>query len=205
MTAHSSARAPAASFPAMTDRAHPVPLDGSPTRPALAGGSPAGYVSQSRRLAPRASSNRPRPDFLPGPDPRALESRRTAANNRAARTHPGPLHIVLYALTGPDGTANTDLAAARGYAERQHLVVTGSPLVDTLDSIDVRTGGDDPLLRRGYARALQMVADPACLVRGVVAVSRTAITPDDLLYQDQLSWYADRRAGLWLVRGETAI
>lgn len=189
---------------AMTDRTYPAPLDGSPARPTLTGGSPPGYASQSRRLPPRPSGNRPQPDFLPDPEPRALELRRTAAN-RAARAHPGPLHIVLYALTGPDGTANTDLAAARGYAERKHLVVTGPPLVDTLDAIDIRTGGDDPLLRRGYARALQMLADPTCPVRGVVAVSRTAITPVDRLYQDQLSWYADRHAGLWLVRGETAI
>ncbi|MEU1776705.1 hypothetical protein ABZ501_27265 [Streptomyces sp. NPDC019922] len=189
---------------AMTGRAHPAPLDGSAARHTLAGGSPPGYASQNRRLPPRASGNRPQPGFPPVPGPRALELRRAAAN-RAARARPGPLHIVLYALTGPDGTANGDLAAARGYAERQRLVVTGPPLVDTLDSIDIRTGGDAPLLRRGYARALQMLADPACPVRGVVAVSRTAITPVDRLYQDQLSWYADRRAGLWLVRGETAI
>ncbi|MEU7604120.1 hypothetical protein [Streptomyces sp. NPDC041003] len=50
-----------------------------------------------------------------------------------------------------------------------------------------------------------MVADPACAVRGVVAVSGTAITPAARLYQDQLTWYADRRAGLWLVRSETEI
>ncbi|GHH56744.1 hypothetical protein [Streptomyces candidus] len=61
------------------------------------------------------------------------------------------------------------------------------PLVDTLDSVDLRTGGDNPLLRRGYARALQMLADPTCPVRGVVAVSRTAITSVDRLYQDQLT------------------
>ncbi|MEU9416000.1 hypothetical protein [Streptomyces sp. NPDC048272] len=81
----------------------------------------------------------------------------------------------------------------------------GPPLVDILDPVDARTGADDPSLRRGYARARQMVADPACAVRGVVAVSRSAITPAVGLYQDQLTWYANRRAGLWLVRRETEI
>ncbi|MFE9802965.1 hypothetical protein ACFYP6_29565 [Streptomyces goshikiensis] len=158
-----------------------------------------------RELPPRAPGRRPEPtEPLPVPDLRTLEALRSEIN-RAALALPGPLHVVLYALIGPEGKVNADLAAARGFAEAQHLVVVGPPLVDILDSVDARTGGEDPLLRRGYARARQMVTDPACAVRGVVAVSRTAITPADRLYQDQLTWYADRRAGLWLLRGETQI
>ncbi|MCX4783983.1 MULTISPECIES: hypothetical protein [unclassified Streptomyces] len=162
-------------------------------------------VAPSRALPPRPYGQRPeqaRP--LPAPALASLETRRLTMN-QAALAAPGPLHVLLYALTGPHREANGDLAAARGYAQTQHLTVAGPPIVDTLDEVDIRTGGDDPLLRRGYARALRMVADPDCAVRGVVAVSRTAITAADRLYADQLTWYADRRAGLWLVRGETQI
>lgn len=183
---------------------HPTPLDGVRTRSPLPGQSALDLARPGRRLPPRAPEFRPHPEPLTSADPRELQARRTAAN-RAALAHPGPLHVVLYALTGPDGAAHDDLAAARGYAERQRLVVGGPPLVDTLDSVDLRTGGDNPLLRRGYARAQQMLADPTCPVRGVVAVSRTAITSVDRLYQDQLTWYADRHAGLWLVRSETQL
>ncbi|MFF5488753.1 hypothetical protein [Streptomyces virginiae] len=173
-------------------------LAGHPHGPGLA-------PPPDRALPPRVAGWRPEPtEPPPVPDLRTLETRRSEIN-RAALAHPGPLYVVLYALIGPERKANADLAAARGYAEAQHLVVVGSPLVDALDSVDARTGGEDPLLRRNYSRVRQMVADPACAVRGVVAVSRTAITPAVRLYQDQLTWYADRRAGLWLVRGETEI
>ncbi|MFZ3491911.1 hypothetical protein ACODT5_01475 [Streptomyces sp. 5.8] len=156
-------------------------------------------------LRPRAVHRRPRPaDPLPAPDLRALQARRTALNH-AARAQPGPMHVVLYALTVPGRAASGDLAAARGHAESQRLTVVGAPLVDTLDTVDAAHGSDDPLLRRAYARALQMLADPASPVRGVVAVSRTAITPADRLYEHQLTWYAHHRAGLWLVRDETGI
>ncbi|MFE5859714.1 hypothetical protein [Streptomyces virginiae] len=158
-----------------------------------------------RALPPRPYGQRPeQAGPLPAPALAALETQRLTMN-QAALAAPGPLHVVLYALTGPRREANGDLAAARGYAEVQHLTVAGPPIVDALDDVDIRTGGDDPLLRRGYARALRMVANPGCAVRGVVAVSRTAITAADRLYADQLTWYADRRAGLWLVRGETQI
>lgn len=134
-----------------------------------------------------------------------LEARRTALNTAAAAlAGPGPLHVVLYALTVPGKSASSDLAAARGYAQAQRMVVVDQ-LVDTLDAVDARTGADDPSLRRGYARALRIMADPSCAVRGMVAVSQTAITPVVRLYADQLAWYAARRAGLWLVRSETGI
>ncbi|MFD5722689.1 hypothetical protein [Streptomyces sp. NPDC127036] len=134
----------------------------------------------------------------------ALQAQRLTMN-RAVLSAPGPLHVLLYALTGPGQATHDHLAAMRGYAAAKHLTVHEPPIVDALDDTDVRTGGDDPLLRRGYARALQMLADPTGPVRGVVAVSRTAITIADRLYQDQLTWYAAHQAGLWLIRSETQI
>ncbi|MFI1060387.1 hypothetical protein ACH4TC_00660 [Streptomyces spororaveus] len=93
-----------------------------------------------RALTPRAAGWRPEPTKPPPvPDLGTLETRRYEIN-RAALALPGPLHVVLYALIGPDRVANADLASARGYAEAQHLVVVGPPLVDTLDSVDARTG-----------------------------------------------------------------
>ncbi|MGW7312243.1 hypothetical protein [Streptomyces sp. NPDC054865] len=162
-------------------------------------------VPPGRALPPRPYGQRPeqaRP--LPTPALAALETQRLTMN-QAALAAPGSLQVLLYALTGPHRDANGDLAAVRGYAQAQHLTVAGPPIVDTLDEVDIRTGGDNPLLRRGYARALRMMDDPGCAVGGVVAVSRTAITAADRLYADQLTWYAGRRAGLWLVRGETDI
>ncbi|MFJ5635121.1 hypothetical protein ACIQF5_21090 [Streptomyces goshikiensis] len=162
-------------------------------------------VPPGRRLRPRADAHRPAPAQPPPlPDLGALEAQRLTMN-RAVLAVPGPTVVVLYALTGPGRKAHHDLDAARGYAAAQRLTVHGAPIVDTLDETDVRTGGEDPLLRRGYTLALRMLADLTCPVRGVVAVSRTAITPDDRLYRNQLTWYAAQRAGLWLVRGETQI
>ncbi len=162
-------------------------------------------VSPGRGLRPRAYGHRPEQvKPLPVPGLGALEAQRHAMN-RAALSAAGAACVVLYALTGPGREAHDDLAAVRGFAAVEHLTVAGPPIVDALDDIDARTGGENPLLRRGYARALQMLADPNCPVRGVVAASRTAITLADRLYQDQLTWYAARSAGLWLVRGETQI
>ncbi|WEH37868.1 hypothetical protein PZB75_31185 (plasmid) [Streptomyces sp. AM 4-1-1] len=162
-------------------------------------------VLPGRRLYPRAGAQRPAPaEPPPVPALGVLEAERLTMN-RVVLSVPGPTDVVLYALTGPGREVHDDLAAVRGYAAAHRLTVHGPPIVDALDATDVRTGGDDPLLRRGYARALRMLADPASPVRGVIAVSRTAITLADRLYQDQLTWYAARRAGLWLVRGETQI
>ncbi|MFF4557747.1 hypothetical protein [Streptomyces sp. NPDC001422] len=160
-------------------------------------------VPTGRRLRPRADAQRPKQP-LPVPALAALQALRHTMN-RAALSVPGPPYVLLYALTGPGQETHDDLAAIRGYAAAKHLTVHEPPIVDALDDTDVRTGGDDPLLRRGYARALQLLADPACPVRGVVAVSRTAITIADRLYQDQLTWYAAQQAGLWLIRSETQI
>ncbi|MER6520226.1 hypothetical protein ABT246_25645 [Streptomyces sp. NPDC001553] len=160
-----------------------------------------GIVSPERTLPPRTRDRRPSP-AAPSPDLRALAARR-AAINRAACAPPGPLHVVLYALTGLGMDPSADLAEARGYAEREHLVVIDQ-VVDTLTS-RAAGGADDPMLRRGYGRVLQMLGDPASPVRGVVAVSRIAISPVDHLYEAQLIRYADRGAGLWFVRRETEI
>lgn len=160
-------------------------------------------VPPGRRLRPRADTQRPKQP-LPVPALEALHAQRLTMN-RAALSAPGPPYVLLYALTGSGQETHDDLAAMRGHATAKHLTVHEPPIVDALDDTDVRTGGDDPLLRRGYARALQMLANPTCPVLGVVAVSRTAITIADRLYQDQLTWYAAQQAGLWLIRSETQI
>ncbi|MEW1569794.1 hypothetical protein AB0454_43620 [Streptomyces sp. NPDC093509] len=162
-------------------------------------------VLPGRRLRPRTGTQRPAPATPPPLSSLgALEAQRLTMN-RAVLSVSGPTDVVLYALTGPGRTAHDDLAAVRGYTSAQRLTVHGAAIVDALDETDVRTGGDDPLLRRGYARAMRMLADPTCSARGVVAVSRTTITIADRLYQDQLTWYAAQQAGLWLVRRETQI
>ncbi|MER7145310.1 MULTISPECIES: hypothetical protein [Streptomyces] len=133
-------------------------------------------------------------------------SKRRHGINRAAlhAKDAGPLHVVLYALTGPDQDVHDQLTVARGHAAALGLPIAGPPIVDTLDHIDARTGGDNPLLRRGYTRALRMITEPGP-VRGVVAASRSAVSASLHLYDAQLTWYADHRAGLWLARNETEI
>ncbi|MFE2852756.1 hypothetical protein ACFXJO_16700 [Streptomyces lavendulae] len=159
-------------------------------------------------LQPRAPGEQPRATPLPVPDLSALEKRRDGINRAARRNEndsgEGPLQVVLYALTGPDEAVHDQLAVARDHAAAVGLLVADPPIVDTLDHIDARTGADNPLLRRGYARALQMITGPGP-VRGVVAASRTAVTASLYLYDAQLTWYADQRAGLWLARSETEI
>ncbi|MGW8330574.1 hypothetical protein ACWGLE_22100 [Streptomyces sp. NPDC055897] len=157
--------------------------------------------------APPARSLLPRP-FAQRPDHpahlRALEARRRTIN-RAALEHPGPVGVLLYALTLSGQSPSDDLAAARGYSTAHPRLLVHDHIADVAgmpSQLDARA--DDPLLRRGYARAVQMIADPSCPVRGIIAVSRTAITHSDRLYEDQLAWLSRNRAGLWLVRGESA-
>ncbi|MFJ3933761.1 MULTISPECIES: hypothetical protein [unclassified Streptomyces] len=122
--------------------------------------------------------------------------------NQAALRHAGgPLHVVLYALTVPGRDPHGDLATAQGSAAQHNFTVTDR-IVDTLDG---RTSGDAPALRRGYARALRLLADQASPVRGVVAVSRASVSRIDRIYEAQLRWIAGRSGGLWLVRAETEI
>ncbi|MEU3904111.1 hypothetical protein AB0F20_09860 [Streptomyces goshikiensis] len=186
---------------------HPPPKQDPMTTSALHTGTATqadAAAPPDRSLVPRAADQQPLPaQHLPVPDLGTLKARRTHIN-RVALALPGPLHVVLYALTVPGTTPNDDLAAVRGYAETQHLVVVGQ-VVDWLDSVDARTGGEDPRLRRGFARVLQMISDPDCAVRCVAAASRTAITPADRLYEDLLTCFNKRRAGLWLVRSETEL
>ena len=110
-------------------------------------------------------------------------------------------HSNALALSGQ--SPSDDLAATRGYSTTHPRLLVHDHIADTLDQLDARA--DDPHLRRGYARAMQMIADPACPVRGIIAVSRTAITRADRLYEDQLAWLSRTRTGLWLVRNESAI
>ncbi|MGC4998528.1 hypothetical protein [Streptomyces sp. DT195] len=150
------------------------------------------------------------PAFRPGSDAPAAAMSREALSawradiNRIASEGSGDgLSVVLYALTRPGGDPHGDLATAQGYADAQQLVV-----VDRI--FDVVAGDDhpcvvDPALRRGYARALHLMGDPSSPVRGLVAVSRTAVTPADRTYRDQLALCAARGTALHLVRGETAM
>ncbi|MFJ3934144.1 non-ribosomal peptide synthetase [Streptomyces sp. NPDC090029] len=155
-----------------------------------------------RTLLPRARSRRPVPAPLwrPAGAP-ALAGQRAAMNQAALRHTSGPLPVVLYAFTRAGADAHDDLAAAQGQATRQSFTVTDR-IVDILDGHGDR---DDPTLRRGYARALHLLADPASPVRGVVAVSRASVSPIDRIYEAQLRWIAGQSGGLWLVRGETEI
>ncbi|MFE0774276.1 hypothetical protein [Streptomyces sp. NPDC058861] len=159
----------------------------------------------ARGLLPRAPALRP---GLAVPPPlkdfQALAVWRAAINRAAlARAEGENLSVVLYALTRPGGDPHDDLAAARGYAQAERLLVVDQ-IVDTLGRHD-RAGEDDPTLRRGYARALHFLGNPSSPVRGVVAVSRTAVTPDGRLYEAQLALHAARGTALHLVRAETGI
>jgi hypothetical protein len=160
-------------------------------------------ASADRSLLPRAVRHRPEPLIPPAdkPNARSLAARRTVINYAARTMHPTPLQVVLYALTLPGGDPRDDLAACQGYADAQHLAVTDRIVDDTQD----RTGADDPSLRRGYSRMLHALADPTTPVHGVVAVSRTAITTNNRLYEQQLTTLNTYEAGLWLLRAETAI
>ncbi|MEU7028887.1 hypothetical protein AB0A60_19625 [Streptomyces sp. NPDC046275] len=167
---------------------------------------PAGLVPPPGRvLPPRARGLRPVP-AVPPPlrSPRALASWRADINRAAvARLAGEDLPVVLYALTGPGGDPHDDLAAAQGYAEAHRLLVVDR-IVDFLARGD-QGCADEPELRRGYARALHLMGDPASPARGVTAVSQTAVTPVGRLYEDQLALYATRGTALHLVRGETKI
>lgn len=173
---------------------------------ALSGPVPSLSDMPDRALRPRAPGQRPRPTTpLAVPDLRALKIRRRRINETAVDGEgENPLQVVLYALAGPDEDVHDQLAVARGCAAAHALVVVNPPIVDTLDYIDARTGGDDPLLRRGYTQAMRMITGPGP-VRGVVAASHTTVSAALYVYDAQLTWYADHRAGLWLARGETDI
>ncbi|MGW4103158.1 hypothetical protein [Streptomyces sp. NPDC004976] len=120
---------------------------------------------------------------------------RTAARRRAAACAP------VHALTRADLDPHDDLAAAQGHAAR-HSFTVADRIVDTLDG---HGSSDDPTLRRGYARALRLLADPDSPVRGIVAVSRISVPPIDRIYEAQLHCIAARSGGLWLVRAETEL
>ncbi|MHC3392341.1 hypothetical protein ACLQ2E_23185 [Streptomyces lavendulocolor] len=155
-----------------------------------------------RTLTPRARGQRPAPapPWRPA-GAQALAQQRAAINQAALRHADGPPHVVLYALTRADRDPHDDLAADQGHAAR-HSFTVADRIVDTLDG---HGDGDDPTLRRGYARALRLLADPASPVRGLVAISRTSVSPIDQIYETQLHWIAARSGGLWLVRAETEI
>ncbi|MFE8941106.1 hypothetical protein ACFYNX_26985 [Streptomyces sp. NPDC007872] len=110
---------------------------------------------------------------------------------------------MLYALIRPGGAPHDNLAIAQGYAEAHRLHVV-ERIVDVLDHAD-HAGADDPCLRRGYARALHLLADSASRARGIVAVSRSSVTTASHPYEAQLLWHADHKTGLFLVRSEVEI
>ena len=57
-------------------------------------------------------------------------------------------------------------------------------IVDTLTRDD-QASTHQPELRRGYARALHLLGDPASPVRGLVTISQTAVTRVGRLYEAQ--------------------
>ncbi|WP_327378778.1 hypothetical protein OG393_33225 (plasmid) [Streptomyces sp. NBC_01216] len=157
-----------------------------------------------RVLPPRARVLRPAPAAAPPlKDPHALAAWRDNINRTALARSGEALSVVLYALTGPGEDPHTDLAAAQHYAERHRLLVVDR-IVDTL-ARDDQASTDQPELRRGYARTLHLLGDPASPVRGLVTTSQTAVTRVGRLYEAQLDRYAALRAALFLVRAETEI
>ncbi|MEU5662102.1 hypothetical protein [Streptomyces longwoodensis] len=156
------------------------------------------FPPPARGLPPRAPALRPSPAAPPPlKDAQVLTAWRAAINRAAlARADGENLSVVLYALTRPGGDPHDDLAAARSYARAERLIVVDQ-IVDTL--------GHHDALRRGYARALHLLSDLSSPVRGVVAVSRTAVTPDGRRYEAQLALHAARGTALHLVRDETEI
>jgi hypothetical protein len=165
---------------------------------------PALVPPPARALPPRARALRPAPAAPPPlQDPRALAAWRTEINRAALARWGGNLSVVLYTLTGPGGDPHDDLAAAQGYADTHRLLVADR-IIDTVTRDD-QTCADDPTLRRGYARTLHLLGDPASPVHGLVAISQTTVTPAGRLYEAQLNRYAAHGAGLFLVRAETGI
>ncbi|MFJ4003862.1 hypothetical protein ACIPWL_10440 [Streptomyces sp. NPDC090023] len=175
----------------------------APTLPAAADPlSRLGPPSDVRTLTPRARGQRPALAPLWRPTEVQALARQRAAINQAALQHADGLpHVVLYALTRADLDPHDDLAAAQEHATR-HSFTVAERIVDGLDG---HGDGDDPTLRRGYARARHLLADPASPVRGIVAVSRTSVSPIDRINEAQLLWIAARAGGLWLVRAETEL
>ncbi|MER6116106.1 hypothetical protein [Streptomyces sp. NPDC001743] len=159
----------------------------------------------ARGLPPRAPALRPAPASPPPlKRPHELAAWRAAINRAAlARADGGRLSVVLYALTGPSGDPHTVLAAAQQYAAAHRLHVVDR-IIDTL-ARDDQASTDQPELRRGYARALHLMGDPASPVRGLVTISQTAVTRVGYLYEAHLALYAARGTALHLVRSETEI
>lgn len=103
---------------------------------------------------------------------------------------------MLYALANPGGDAGDDLAAAEGLAAAMGLAVRDRQCDDT--------GDTTPRVRPGWARVIRTLgADQS--VRGVIAVSRVALSTDDRLYEAELNQLALMGKALWLVRAETAL
>ena len=174
-----------------------VVLDG------LTRAAPSLETPPGRLLSPRAPALRPKPT-APHPlmDPGTLRAHREDINRAATAGRTEPLHVVLYALTLPGRSPDDDLAACQGHAIQQGLAVNDR-IVDTIKAED-RNSAEKPTLRRGYSLALHLLSAPGSPVQGLIAVSQTAITPADHLYQDQLRRIANHNSGLWLVRPETA-
>lgn len=157
-------------------------------------------AASGRGLLPRPAGLRPASGTPVQPIAPDVLARMREAMNRAviARSTNRPV-VVLYALARQGGCPDGDLAACQGYAAAHGLVVADR----FVDTVDDHGAADDPSLRRGYARALQQLSGPASNVTGLVSVSRTAISPVDLLYRGQLTRIAVLDGGLWLVRRET--
>ncbi|WP_406346289.1 hypothetical protein OH787_05390 [Streptomyces sp. NBC_01547] len=143
----------------------------------------------------------------PGPSPARLrepETRQAAAvrlQSLRLRHVPAPdiaghgRRVIPYALVRPDQETDDQLAEARGLAALRRWI----PLVPEADKL----GDSDPALRPALARALRAVADKTA--EGIVAVSRTAISPHDLEYERVLDQIHRAGGFLGLVRAEAEL
>lgn len=107
----------------------------------------------------------------------------------------GPMTVGLYALAAPCGDHRGHLAEAENLASAHGITV--------FDRFCDATGDTAPATRPGWASALRSVVEGH--THGIIAVSRTAVSLSDQLYEEQLLWFDQHGAGLWLVRSETAL
>lgn len=120
-----------------------------------------------------------------------LYALRREINNASAANCASITGVVLYVLTEPEKSPDDQLAEAQGLAQAHRYAVQAR----CCDS----TSGT----RSRWAKAQRAIADRHA--HGIIAVSRSAISQSDQLYEIELAWFARHRAALWLVRPESAL
>ncbi|GHF38865.1 hypothetical protein GCM10010218_20140 [Streptomyces mashuensis] len=128
----------------------------------------------------------------PDTDPRGFPSTRLAALRRtvfedAIQGHNGTVKVALYALTTLRADPDPAFDAARTYAEGQRWSVLDDVFWDN-------HGMTDPAERPGWQAVRKLIAGG--FARGIVTVSRSAVSTADREYERELEWLHERRAFL---------